>query len=631
MEVIVLDNCVRCSGLEEDVRIAHGTIRKLGARPFTLVVAVKGRMAQGCTDRLFRLRPDANVPPGEVHTGDTRSDESGGGSGSGSSSSTSGSSEPVAARMWSVFALPPHYLAAWDVVELEEEDVHTGTAFPTGLARSALQNLAVRQDGLVRLHHLNGSTRHFRCRCVLTSGSGAMPKTHALAETIALWGLVHPTLTTVRILPRETGHGAMGAFAAPASIRRVLEADQTLACFDADIRALLLAAMVRPSSASETAAAEAKQTRSVLLHGAAGCGKRELVRAVAHVCGARVLVVNPSHLFEAGDLEVVGDTASQRVSASAPPLPIDLEVQRRRRLLRAFRLARVLAGQAAGDAAVSVSVIVMFERLDVMFPRQASATTSRGAVGEDDFDLLLQFIGCMAEHGTSKGAVGGPLICGVSDRLEQVHPCARAAFDLALLVDAPSPEQRLRAFRTHALASDAVPFSAPALAALSDLSSASHGFVMADVAAVVRDARAAAQRQHAATNICPTPPCEVSAGELHEAARRHCPVALRGGMLQAAAKAAGQSGGGQDAAGSWTLVARPQVSWADVAGQLAAKQALTELVVWPHQHASALQRLGIAPVRGVLLHGPPGTGKVNPHTHLVFLFFFLSAPSFLHT
>ena len=47
----------------------------------------------------------------------------------------------------------------------------------------------------------------------------------------------------------------------------------------------------------------------------------------------------------------------------------------------------------------------------------------------------------------------------------------------------------------------------------------------------------------------------------------------------------------------------------DVGDMVATKQALTEAVLWPLQHPETFQRLGVDPPRGVLLYGPPGCGK----------------------
>ncbi len=51
------------------------------------------------------------------------------------------------------------------------------------------------------------------------------------------------------------------------------------------------------------------------------------------------------------------------------------------------------------------------------------------------------------------------------------------------------------------------------------------------------------------------------------------------------------------------------VTLADVGDMVDAKQALTEAVLWPLQHPDTFARLGVDPPRGVLLYGPPGCGK----------------------
>lgn len=50
-------------------------------------------------------------------------------------------------------------------------------------------------------------------------------------------------------------------------------------------------------------------------------------------------------------------------------------------------------------------------------------------------------------------------------------------------------------------------------------------------------------------------------------------------------------------------------SWSDIGGQEAAKAKLTEAVLWPLRHRDAHAELRLAPPRGILLTGAPGTGK----------------------
>lgn len=51
------------------------------------------------------------------------------------------------------------------------------------------------------------------------------------------------------------------------------------------------------------------------------------------------------------------------------------------------------------------------------------------------------------------------------------------------------------------------------------------------------------------------------------------------------------------------------VTLEDVGDMVETKQALTEAVLWPLQHPDTFARLGVQPPRGVLLYGPPGCGK----------------------
>lgn len=53
----------------------------------------------------------------------------------------------------------------------------------------------------------------------------------------------------------------------------------------------------------------------------------------------------------------------------------------------------------------------------------------------------------------------------------------------------------------------------------------------------------------------------------------------------------------------------PDVSWDDIGGLERVKQNLIEMVVWPLEKPHVFRRMGISPPLGMVLHGPPGTGK----------------------
>lgn len=118
---------------------------------------------------------------------------------------------------------------------------------------------------------------------------------------------------------------------------------------------------------------------------------------------------------------------------------------------------------------------------------------------------------------------------------------------------------------------------------LGDIAERTPGFVVADLAALVREAalRAAAR---ASEN-----------GETPALAQEDLTGAL--GVIRPLSRSATE----EVSVGSVTLD--------DVGDMVETKQALTEAVLWPLQHPETFQRLGVQPPRGVLLYGPPGCGK----------------------
>jgi len=61
--------------------------------------------------------------------------------------------------------------------------------------------------------------------------------------------------------------------------------------------------------------------------------------------------------------------------------------------------------------------------------------------------------------------------------------------------------------------------------------------------------------------------------------------------------------------GSVSLGEMPSYGFERVANLDDVKQRLTEAVIWPIQNPERFESMGIEPPRGILLHGPPGTGK----------------------
>ncbi len=118
---------------------------------------------------------------------------------------------------------------------------------------------------------------------------------------------------------------------------------------------------------------------------------------------------------------------------------------------------------------------------------------------------------------------------------------------------------------------------------LTEIASRTPGFVVADLAALTREAalRAAARASNDSAAASLTQDDLVGALQVIRPLSR--------------------SGSEELAIGSLTLD--------DVGDMVETKQAITEAVLWPLRHPDSFARLGIEPPRGVLLYGPPGCGK----------------------
>lgn len=118
---------------------------------------------------------------------------------------------------------------------------------------------------------------------------------------------------------------------------------------------------------------------------------------------------------------------------------------------------------------------------------------------------------------------------------------------------------------------------------LDEIASRTPGFVVADLAALVREAALRAASRASADGRPPELNQEDLVGALT--------------VIRPLSRSASEE------------VSVGDITLDDVGDMAEARQALTETVLWPLQHPDTFARLGVDPPRGVLLYGPPGCGK----------------------
>ncbi|MEV1292314.1 AAA family ATPase [Pseudonocardia sp. NPDC049635] len=179
-------------------------------------------------------------------------------------------------------------------------------------------------------------------------------------------------------------------------------------------------------------------------------------------------------------------------------------------------------------------------------------------------------------------APGGPALVVTSAEPESLDPRLRAPDLVDRELTVPLPDTATRRALLERLLSD-VPRGRDVDLAV--IAARTPGFVVADLAAVRREAAIAAALRGAGAGTEQAE--EIRQQDLLGAVGSIRPISL--------------SGGGALSHGGLTLD--------DVGDMAEVKQSLTEAVLWPLRHPDSFARLGVDAPRGVLLYGPPGGGK----------------------
>jgi transitional endoplasmic reticulum ATPase len=226
--------------------------------------------------------------------------------------------------------------------------------------------------------------------------------------------------------------------------------------------------------------------------------------------------------------------------------------------------------------------IILIDELDVIAPKRSeggSPTTMR---------MVSQLLTLL--DGLKK--TEGVIVIGTTNRLDSVDPATRrpGRFDREIFFGSPDSAARLEILRIH---SRAMPLSEEAFEYLDELAPVLHGFVGADLMELCREAGLNALRRKFGNGTgyanFPQTALEkltVEKTDFEQTLAKVRPSAMRE-----------------------VLVTVPDISWDDIGGLKVAKEELKEFVRIALKKAGTFAATKIKPPPGILLHGPPGTGK----------------------
>ncbi|PIN16751.1 AAA+-type ATPase [Handroanthus impetiginosus] len=233
--------------------------------------------------------------------------------------------------------------------------------------------------------------------------------------------------------------------------------------------------------------------------------------------------------------------------------------------------------KAFAEAAKHAPSVIFIDEIDGLCPRRDSRSQQNTRIATQLF-LLMDSIN------SSLPSESHVVVVASTNRVDAIDPALRRSgrFDAEVEVSTPNEGQRLQILKLY---TKKLPLD-PSVD-LEGIAASCYGYVGADIEALCREAVMSALKRsldkHQDFNQC-----SITMDDWKYAKSLVRPSITRG-----------------------VTVEIPKVSWDDIGGLKEVKKKLQQAVEWPLKHSSTFSRLRVSPIRGILLHGPPGCSKTT--------------------
>ncbi|CAK9186210.1 unnamed protein product [Ilex paraguariensis] len=241
------------------------------------------------------------------------------------------------------------------------------------------------------------------------------------------------------------------------------------------------------------------------------------------------------------------------------------------------RILREAFAEASSHAKLGKPSVIFIDEIDSLCPRRVSRR-------EQDIRVASQLFMLMDSNKPLSTSIPQVVVVASTNRVDAIDPALRRSgrFDAEIEVTTPTEAER---FQILELYTKTIPLDPDV--DLQAIAVSCNGYVGADLEALCREATMSAVRKSADVNQEAGMFC-LTMDDWKQARTVVGPSITRG-----------------------VTVEIPKVCWEDIGGLRDLKKKLQQAVEWPLKHSAAFSRLGISPVSGILLHGPPGCSKTT--------------------